>query len=218
MSQTICARNIECSLSLLTLSSIYNVINSVFIIYLWSIYNVAHRVFIIAYKQSAPQHRTPPQLFAFNILIAPKRTQVNVSKQEYRDLVVAFINSPAWRFTWQKNYLFRTNCGGSRRTVSAKLVELRVWKEVSGSWLLVKKVELKDLSPESQRRFVACNSAAYLANSKTNVYSRQQRRKTLCTLLLFLQSFLPAASDCQIHLKSVRAWLWRGHYHHLRQG
>ena len=60
-----------------------------------------------------------------------------------------------------------------------RLVEVR---------LLVKKVELKDLSPESQRRFVACNSAAYLANSKTNVYSRQQRRKTLCTLLLFLQS------------------------------
>ena len=75
-----------------------------------------------------------------------------------------------------------------------RLVEVR---------LLVKKVELKDLSPESQRRFVACNSAAYLANS--NVYSRQQRRKTLCILLLFLQSSLLAASACQIHLKSVRA-------------
>ena len=133
MSQTICARNIECSLSLLTLSSIYNVINSVFIIYLWSIYNVAHRVFIIAYKQSAPQHRTPPQLFAFNILIAPKRTQVNVSKQEYRDLVVAFINSPAWRFNRQKMYIFWTLCWGSKRRASAKLVELRVWKEISGS-------------------------------------------------------------------------------------
>ena len=57
-----------------------------------------HRVFIIAYKQSAPQHRTPPQLFASNILIAPKRTNLiltNFSKQEYKNLVVAFINSPA---------------------------------------------------------------------------------------------------------------------------
>ena len=72
---------------------------------------------------------------------------------------------------WVRNWW---NCECEKR-----LVEVR---------LLVKKVELKDLSPESQRRFVACNSAAYLANSKTNVYSRQQRRKVLCTLLLFLQS------------------------------
>ena len=72
---------------------------------------------------------------------------------------------------WVRNWW---NCECEKR-----LVEVR---------LLVKKVELKDLSPESQRRFVACNSAAYLANSKTNVYSRQHRRKTLCTLLLFLQS------------------------------
>ena len=151
-----------------------------FIIYLWPIYNAAHGVFIIAYKQSSPQHRTPPQLFAFNILIAPKRTQVNVSKQKYKNLSVAFINSPAWRFNWRKNYLFWTKSGGSRRRASAKLVELRVWKEISGSEAVSEK--------GGTEGFVACNSAAYLANSKTNVYSRQQRRKTLCSLLLFLQS------------------------------
>ena len=193
MSETICAGNVESSLFLLTFHIncswyINNNINSVFIIYLWSIYNVAHGVFIIAYKQSAPQHRTPPQLFAFNILIAPKRTHVNVSKQEYKNLVVAFTNSPAWHFTWQKFTYF------AQSVEAVEELRVRNWwnceceKRLVEVRLLVKKVELKDLSPESQRRFVACNSAAYLANSKTNVYSRQQRRKTLCTLLLFLQS------------------------------